>query len=185
MTTPITQAERDFAIAHLHRTGNQLVEAVSGLSEAQLSFKPTPESWTIAQITEHIVAAEVGVLQLAVGQVLKSPPGPDELREKVQGKTDLVLKAVLDRGTKVQAPDRLVPQGRFATINQTIKAFQQARQQTIAFVEQTQEDLHGFFFPHPIFKELDVYQWMLFQGSHCERHTLQILEVKAAPGFPE
>ena len=32
---------------------------------------------------------------------------------------------------------------------------------------------------------LDAYQWLLFISAHSERHTKQILEVKADPNFPQ
>jgi hypothetical protein len=35
------------------------------------------------------------------------------------------------------------------------------------------------------FGSMDAYEWILFIGAHSERHTKQILEVKAAPDFPK
>jgi len=32
---------------------------------------------------------------------------------------------------------------------------------------------------------LDGYEWLLFIGAHSERHTKQMLEVKASPDFPK
>ena len=32
---------------------------------------------------------------------------------------------------------------------------------------------------------MDTYQWMLLVAGHSKRHTLQIEEVKASPGFPK
>lgn len=37
----------------------------------------------------------------------------------------------------------------------------------------------------PLGKKLDGYQWVLFISAHSERHTKQINEVKADPGFPK
>ncbi len=37
---------------------------------------------------------------------------------------------------------------------------------------------------HPAFGNLDAIGWVYFLSGHTERHTLQIEEVKAAPGFP-
>jgi hypothetical protein len=37
----------------------------------------------------------------------------------------------------------------------------------------------------PLGKKLDPYQWLLFIAAHSERHTKQMLEVKADPGFPK
>ena len=32
---------------------------------------------------------------------------------------------------------------------------------------------------------MDGYQWILAAAAHCDRHTKQILEVRADPNFPE
>ena len=38
---------------------------------------------------------------------------------------------------------------------------------------------------HPLGQPLDAYEWLLFVAAHSERHTKQILEVKADPNFPK
>ena len=37
----------------------------------------------------------------------------------------------------------------------------------------------------PAAKDLDGIQWVLFIAAHSERHTAQMLEVKADPNFPK
>jgi hypothetical protein len=37
---------------------------------------------------------------------------------------------------------------------------------------------------HPVLGPLDGYEWILAAAAHSERHTKQILEVKADPNFP-
>ena len=46
------------ASRHLSTTRDVLVEAVAGLSPLQWSFRPTDESWSIAEILEHLVLIE-------------------------------------------------------------------------------------------------------------------------------
>ena len=36
-------------------TSAWLMDEVSGLSEAQLAFKPSKEAWSIAQVLDHVV----------------------------------------------------------------------------------------------------------------------------------
>jgi len=38
---------------------------------------------------------------------------------------------------------------------------------------------------HPFGQEVDAQGWFLFLSGHTLRHTAQILEVKADPGFPK
>ena len=63
--------------------------------------------------------------------------------------------------------------------------FQQRRDRMVAFVESTQEDLRAHSTPHPLLKTMDAYQWILLISAHSERHTAQIEEVKAQPGYPK
>ncbi len=48
----------------------------------------------------------------------------------------------------------------------------------------TTDDLRGHGAPHPVFKMLDGYQWVLLLSGHSARHTAQIEEVKAGAGYP-
>jgi len=50
--------------------------------------------------------------------------------------------------------------------------------------KKTQDDLRGHSIEHPLLNQLDAYQWILLIAAHSERHTAQIEEVKASPGFP-
>src|SRR6266436_2400961 len=54
----VTQAEKDKALQYLETTKKNLLEATKGLSEAQWNFKAAPDRWAVAQVMEHIVAAE-------------------------------------------------------------------------------------------------------------------------------
>ena len=59
-----------------------------------------------------------------------------------------------------------------------------SRGKTIAYLEAT-PDLRAHVVDSPIGQPLDAYEWLLFIAAHSERHTKQILEVKADPNFPK
>ena len=94
-----------------------------------------------------------------------------------------VVKMVTDRSFKAKAPEPLIPSGQFATPEEIIAAFQRSREKTIAFAK-SRDDLREHAAPHPVLKEMDAYQWLLFLSGHTMRHTAQIQEVKANAGFP-
>src|SRR5260370_41652752 len=54
----VTQAEKDKALQYLETTKKNVQEATKGLSAAQWNFKQAPERWSVAQVVEHIPAAE-------------------------------------------------------------------------------------------------------------------------------
>jgi len=47
-----------------------------------------------------------------------------------------------------------------------------------------QEGTPQHVFDHPALGPLDGYEWVLAVAAHTERHTKQILEVKADANFP-
>jgi hypothetical protein len=177
-----TQADKDKAIRYLEDTRQRVVEATAGLSPAQWSFKPGPDRWSVAEVTEHIAAAEDLLFGMITTQVMKAPPRPEG--EEVKAIDELVLSAVPDRTNKKQAPEPLKPTNRFGSPEASLKHFLEARQQTIDFLK-NHDDLRAHATDSPIGKKLDAYEWVLFISAHSERHTKQINEVKADPNFPK
>src|ERR1700738_969228 len=72
----VTQAEKDKALQYLETTKKNVLEATKGLSEAQWNFKPAPDRWSVAQVMEHIAAAEDFMRGMAQDQVMKTPAIP-------------------------------------------------------------------------------------------------------------
>jgi len=65
-----------------------------------------------------------------------------------------------------------------------LQQFAAARKRTSEFAAATNADLRRHFLPHPVFGDLDCYQWLLLLGAHCDRHRVQSQEVKASAEFP-
>ncbi|MCI0434572.1 MAG: DinB family protein [Gemmatimonadetes bacterium] len=177
----LTQGERDRAMSHLHVTRKMFLDSIAGLSEAQWNFKPSPERWSVAECAEHIAVSEDMLFQLVTEKIVKSPAVPGK---KSPAEDEAVSKGVADRTNKFQAPEFLRPKSRWPTQDALISHFKQSRDKTIAYAQTTTDELRSHFAPHPVLKELDAYQWLLLLSGHSERHTLQILEVKADPNFP-
>src|ERR1700722_12278307 len=70
---PMTTVEREHLVAHLEMTQSWLTEEVSGLSTAQLNFRPAPDRWTVAEVVQHLVIAEPNYWKL-LQDALKEPP---------------------------------------------------------------------------------------------------------------
>jgi len=177
----LTQTDRDRVIAELTESRQQFLDSVAGLSAAQWAFKPDEKTWSIAECAEHIAISE----DLIFGNVSKMMQSPAEPDKKSAVTDDFILKAVVDRSHKFQAPEVLKPTHRFATTQEIIDHFKQSRERTIAYVRDTQDDLRAHFGDHPVLKTLDGYQWILLLSSHSRRHTAQLNEVKTNPDFPK
>jgi hypothetical protein len=176
----LTQADREKGVQYLQQTRDGVVAAIQGLSDAQLKYKAAPDRWSVAETLEHIALAEDFIFQNVVEKTMKAPTGP---AGRDTAKADaMVLAMVPDRSHKVQAPPPLVPTGRW-TVSETLDHFLKSRAKTIAYLEST-PDLRVHVADSPL-GQLDGYEGLLFIGAHSERHTKQMLEVKADPGFPK
>lgn len=183
LAEPLTQDERNRAMSELHASRKTFLDSVAGLSEAQWNFKPDANTWSIAECAEHIAVSEDKIFEL-IEQLMKSPADPSK-KQEVQGKDELVLKAIADRSQKFKAPEMLVPTHRWPTQSALIDHFKESRDRTIAYVRDTPDDLRSHFMPHPVMKTLDGYQWVLLLSAHTGRHTAQLNEVKTNPNFPK
>ena len=177
----LTEADKKEGLAQLERTRAGVVEATKGLSEAQWKFKPGPDRWSVAEVVEHIGLVEGFLLESTSTKVMESPAGKPDRDYK---STDqLVLRAIADRSQPAKAPEPVVPKG-LQSPEDALQQFLKTRARTTEFLKST-PGLRDHVMDSPLGQPLDAYQWVLFMSAHSERHTKQILEVKADPNFPK
>jgi hypothetical protein len=177
----LTQADRERGVQYLETTRKNIVDATRGLSEAQWNFKPSPFRWSVAQVIEHIAASEDLLRQMAEDQIKKAPPGPERDLKKTD---DRVLEVVPDRSRKFQAPEQLRPRNQFGSPEAALKHFLESRDKTVALLNST-PDLRAHVVDSGLLGKIDGFERILFIAAHSERHTKQLLEVKADPKFPK
>jgi len=177
-----TAEERATALAYLQKTEAGVIAAAKGLSDAQLNFKPAPERWSVAQVLEHIASAEDMLFGMTEGQVMKAPARTEP--EDVKALDQMILTAIPDRTQKRSAPEPLIPTNRYGSSKAALDHFTESRGKTITFLKDT-KDLRDHATDSPLGKKLDAYEWVLFIAAHSDRHTKQMLEVKADPNFPK
>jgi hypothetical protein len=181
---PLTAEEREAALKSLQATHDAFLQSISGLSEKQWNFKPAPDRWSVAEVSEHITVSESTIFGLVQSKFMAGPATPEK-RAEVKVTDEIILTKVPDRSRKAQAPEFLQPTGRFANRDAVTKTFEDARKNTMDYVKTTQDDLRDHFGPHPMLGTIDAYQWILLISAHSARHTKQIEEVKADPNFPK
>jgi hypothetical protein len=180
----VSQAEKDRALAYLESTKKGVVEATKGLSDAQWNFKAAPDRWSIAEVIEHLAAAEDMIRGMNQEQVMKTPAIPARDSAELQKIDAMVVAMVPDRSHKIQAPEPLKPTNRFGSPTDAQKHFLESRATTEEYLK-TATDLRAHAIDSPMGVKLDGYEWILLIAAHSERHTKQMLEVKADPNFPK
>jgi len=181
----LSRGERDFALSNLHATRKLFLDSIAGLTESQWKFKAAPDRWSIAECAEHIVVTEEFLGPL-IRKTVQGTPQPDKriAGPEARAKDEKIIALTVDRSHKLQAPEFAQPTGRFPSPQSVIDAFKKFRDENIHYMDTTIVDLRAFSMTHPALGPMDTYQFFLLMSAHTERHTMQILEVKAAPGYP-
>ena len=162
-----------------------LYAAANEFSQAQLDFKPSPDSWSIGEVLSHLNVVEKGLPRLYSMLLAKAAEAgltPETEGSWVKSLDEFKLEVVTQR---MPAPERVLPQSGIAK-NELIESLQQSRQALITAVSEAGDhDYSAVKFPHPFFGEINFYQWILFVGKHEARHLSQIEKIKTAENFPK
>jgi uncharacterized damage-inducible protein DinB len=174
-TPPLTPFERERLVAHLEMTRSWLVDEVSGLSPAQLDFKPSADAWSILQVIDHLV-----VVAPIYWQDLQTAVKAPAARASQMTDAD-VLWYGIDRTHREKAIPSEVPKGQLRDLRAALEAHRTHQARLVQYVKTTTDDLRG----HVVQRQrCDAYQWALLISTHEQRHILQIREIKAHAGFP-
>ncbi|MDX1428537.1 MAG: DinB family protein, partial [Salegentibacter mishustinae] len=164
----------------LEQNQEQLKQSIDGLSQEQMNYKPDAESWSIAQVVEHINTVEAGLSGM-LRQKFTEDATP-EMRSEVQMSDEQVLGLITDRSQKMKTQAQFEPKGAFSTADDALEAFEDQREDIVDFLKDTDVDMRNYINEFP-FGKIDAYQTVLFMAGHTSRHIEQIREIKQTAGF--
>ena len=180
---PISKKERNYAAKFLKDTEKKLKDQLKGLSEAQLKFKPAPDRWSIEECVKHIAASEDMFWQM-MDSTVKSAANPEK-RGEISVTDEKLVQMIEDRSKKVKTMDMLMPENiSYKNTDEAFESFKKQRDKLVEYVKSTNDELRNHVTTTPV-GMLDSYQLILFTAAHSNRHTQQIMEVKADPNFPK
>jgi hypothetical protein len=179
----VSKKEKKSAAKFLKETEKGVLEAVKGLSTAQLQFRPAPDKWSVEDCMKHIAQSEAAIWQMTKGAI--DAAATPEKRSEIKMSDEDVKVKIQDRSSKIKTFPPLEPQNTpFKSMDEAVSFFKENRGKLVDYIKSTDDDLRNHLATLP-FGSLDCYQMVLFVGSHSARHMRQIEEVKADPNFPK
>jgi DinB superfamily len=174
--------EKDYLLQYLTKTRDILVARSKGFSIAQQQFKPSSEVWSVEELFEHLSLTEKGFFHAIVYAFEQ----PAMTREEVghRSSDNYIQKGLQNRVFKVDSPSRVTPKGGVG-INASMEKFLEWRAKMIDIVEKGEGEWHNHYWSHPFFGPINVYQIVLCNCSHEERHLLQLDEIISQSDFPK
>jgi len=179
--TTLTTQERKFAVGQLKDTKTDLLKSIRGLSEKQLNFKPSGSRWNIKECFYHLALAEAGFWRML--ETSMNEPATPEKRSEIKISDEDLLKGITDPTAKDPEPFHPAKAG-WKSMDEAVTAFKSSRSQHLKYAKTTTEDLRNHLIQLP-FGWVDCYQFIIFISGHSGRHTRQINEIIAEPGFPK
>jgi hypothetical protein len=160
----------------IDETRARLYRRVEGLSDEQATARPRPDSWTAAEIVEHLALIEGRLLQMMTMMLTKAESagaarGASEPARMEPFSLDQFIER--SRDEKYTAPEAVNPSGK-ASLADSLAKLKRSREELQALrprIEAT--DLSTVTYPHPAFGPLNFYRWLAFIGIHEERHLRQ------------
>ena len=160
----------------MERIRGETLSSLSGLTEEQFSRK-AGEDWSAAQILHHILMAEISaskVIRKAIRTAAGSLP-PYPVDDSV-----LEVRKIPKPVSAYQAPEAVRPDEP-PSKNELLRLARETREQTAAsFAVLATVDPRAVTFPHPLFGDIDLYEWpVLAVLMHEQGHQDQIRTVLA------
>ena len=149
---------------------------LSNLTETQVNFKTSEETWSINENLEHIILTGRGIL-VGIQKTAETNPKLPAMT------TDKVIDMLHHSDFKVKAPEMIVPQGK-TSWDDLLEDYAKLQKEVSDFLEKNDKDLEKVFFPHPLIGELNGLNWLGFIAGHNLRHGEQIRQIMKAEGFP-
>jgi hypothetical protein len=184
----LTAQELDQARLFLQQTQSYVVGATKGLSEEQWKFKPAPDRWSIAENLDHIITVQERVLGPILDQLANEPAPPSGVDCKQVD--SVVLHQFSTRLSKFTAPEviqpasQIIPAENLNRLNANYARLLACLESTPGLRQHAGESRPLKAVSNGAFEYMDGYQWILAVAAHTERHTKQMLEVMADPGYP-
>src|SRR6185503_5557420 len=155
-----------------------LRDAVERVPPELRDQQPGADRWSVAQVLEHlgIIEKRIGLgMNKWVTDARSGGTGPETATSSVMN--SLPLELITDRAKKRNAPEEVRPPGNLDAKSAWTELEQAREALRAAFLAGDGMALSQVIEAHPVLGPINLYQWMLFVGSHEARHTAQVIEI--------
>lgn len=155
-----------------------LFEALSLIPESERDRRCNAETWSAAEVLEHLHLVESGIARLLTRSLERARAAGLEPENQV-GSVLATLDGLrlTDGSRRMSAPESVMPRGEL-TAAEGVVALTESRQVLLAaLLEADGLALGQVTRVHPTLGPLNLYQWVLFVGQHEARHAGQLQDL--------
>jgi len=153
----------------------ELLQSFAGAPSNRLSQRVVKDSWSVAEILDHLRMVESGVARLItkrVGQARAAGLGEEKSTASVMPSFDKYSNIL--EGAVLKSPEMVRPRAD-VDFKEALEGLESSREALRAAVVSANGLAIGEIkHTHAVLGELDLYQWLIFVGQHEGRHRKQI-----------
>jgi uncharacterized damage-inducible protein DinB len=146
----------------------EFIASFEDLDDDAFNLKPDAHTWSVAENVEHIYRAEFGTFKLFNGP-------KKEAEHDIDARITELEKLFGDRNRKLTASGPVQPTAGNKVKDEYIRRLTKNREMVANLLNEglNTEEL-CLLYPHPVFGELTVREWLYFNMAHAKRHKAQI-----------
>ena len=172
-------------LEYLEATRSELGTALENIPPARRDERPAPDRWSAAEVLDHLNIIQAQVTQLLSGRITAAKAAGLAQETETSSVLDTVDRGrITDRSQRVTAPEFVRPQAGCDAASVWTALQQSSANLRAAILEGDGFALGEVLHPHPALGSINLYQWLVFVGSHEARHTAQVREIAAAFASP-
>lgn len=165
----------------LEESRSRFLETLTGLDEAQLSFRPRSSSWSTLEVAEHVLIAE----QIATDTILRLAGRPSRKRTLLQRLGYAAVWVGLKLRLRLNNPSRVLHPSGTMTLREIRNEWAASRARLRRYFKDLDADaLQLAGFGHPIAGPLNLREGLLFLQRHTRHHQRQLERLKRHSRFP-
>jgi hypothetical protein len=161
--------------SYMDETRAALVACARNMNPSFARIRPRDDVWSAADNLAHLALVEQFVVEMigkCIAKARAGGVGPDQSDESFMNTLD--RWRVPDPLMKVIAPARITPDNS-KSVEESLKSLELSRERLRAVLSENADiDLGAVKRPHPLLRDLDMYQWALFVAQHEDRHRKQM-----------
>jgi uncharacterized damage-inducible protein DinB len=158
--------------SNLTAVTEKLIKQLQLFTPENFTQKPQEQAWSAAEVAEHLF-----ITNKNISKVLRAE-GASPNRASDQ-KVANFKEALLNRATKLEAPETVKPTGTIQSQQELIAGLKEQSQLLNQIVEEKDLNELCTVYPHPRLGRLTRLEWLYFIIYHMERHCQQLEEIRA------
>lgn len=160
---------------YMDTTRAALFDLARNMNPSLAQIRPRSGAWSASENLAHLSLVERAALRVmtkSIEQARASEIDADASEESFIRSLDKFR--IIEPVTKLTAPERIAPDAS-TPVEESIASLEASRAQLKQIITDNSDiALNRIMFPHPVLKDLDMYQWALFVAQHEERHRRQM-----------